>query len=193
MLITPPLSEESPVLPPFFQDLRDRGFPVVLINRRLKPRIFHQVSADYAAGVKASIETLTSLAHRRVAYISGKPAVLPMASGFRTPCSDSVSIGALRFLLESGVQAPREVSLTSFVGIDATEFTHPSLSTVATPLYEIGQQAFLLLMELIQESHAKPRDVVLPARFIPRESIGVAPKRVAVPKAAAAGMIRSRG
>jgi LacI family transcriptional regulator len=223
VLIAPPFSQESPQLSPFFQDLRERKFPVVLINRRLKPPLFHQVSADYSAGVKAVIETLASLGHRRVAYISGHPALLPIrqrladfkryaarhgfeddpalivsseltsAGGYascgklwagldRKPTaivafSDSVGIGALRFLLDSRVQIPNEVSLVTFDGIEATEFTHPSLSTVATPMYEIGKKVFSLLMDLIEDNQAAPQDVVLPTVFVPRESIGVAPKQ----------------
>jgi LacI family repressor for deo operon, udp, cdd, tsx, nupC, and nupG len=227
VLIAPPFYQEKPQLPPFLEDLRERKFPVVLINRRLKPALFHQVSADYAAGVKQVIETLASLGHRRVAYISGEPALLPIRQRFsdferyaarcqfdndpklvvsseltspggyaacrqlwsaleRKPTaivtfSDSVAIGALRFLLDTRVQVPADVSLVSFDGLPGAEFTHPSISTVATPMYEIGKRAFELLMELIENEHSQPQDVVLPVKLMPRESMGVAPKQVALP------------
>lgn len=227
VLIAPPFYQEKPQLPPFLADLRERKFPVVLINRRLKPALFHQVSADYAVGVKQVIETLASLGHRRVAYISGEPALLPIRQRFsdferyaarcqfdndpklvvsseltspggyaacrqlwsaleRKPTaivtfSDSVAIGALRFLLDTRVQVPADVSLVSFDGLPGAEFTHPSISTVATPMYEIGKRAFELLMELIENEHSQPQDVVLPVKLMPRESMGVAPKQVALP------------
>ena len=226
VLIAPPVYHDKAQLPPFLQDLRERKFPVVLINRRLKPALFHQVSADYTAGVKQVIETLASLGHRRVAYISGEPALLPIRQRFadferyaarhqfdsepslvvsseltspggyaacrrlwsaleRKPTaivtfSDSVAIGALRFLLDNKVQVPADVSLVSFDGIPAGEFTHPSIATVGTPMYEIGKKAFELLMDLIANEQYEPQDVVLPVKLLPRESIGVAPKQIAV-------------
>src|SRR5437660_7724017 len=115
------------------------------------------------------VETLASLGHRRVAYISGEPALLPIrqryadfrrhaarhgfdkdpqllvtaplnsAGGYdacrrlwatldRKPTavvtfSDTVAMGALRFLLDEKLQVPADVSLISFDGIAASEFT----------------------------------------------------------------------
>lgn len=222
ILIAPPFYRERPTLPGFLDDLRERGFPVVLINRRLKPPLFHQVSADYTAGVKMVVDTLASLGHHRVAYISGEPALLPirqrygdfrrqavrhgfdedprlLVTGPLTPpggydaCrrlwagvdrkptavvtfSDSVAMGALRFLLDEKVQVPAEVSLISFDGIAMSEFTHPSISTVATPMYEIGKQALDLLLGAAAGQFSEPQSVVLPVKLLPRESVGVARK-----------------
>ena len=36
-------------------------------------------------------------------------------------------------------------------------------------------------MELIENEHSQPQDVVLPVKLMPRESMGVAPKQVALP------------
>jgi LacI family transcriptional regulator len=222
ILIAPPFYKERPDLPPFLHDLHERRFPVVLINRRLKPAIFHQVSADYSAGVKMVVDTLASLGHHRVAYISGEPELLPirqrysdfrkhaarhgfdedpnlMVSGPLTPAggydacnrlwngparkpsavvafSDSVAMGALRFLLDEKVQVPAEVSLISFDGMAMSEFTHPSITTVATPMYEIGRRAFELLLGATTGEVSEPESVVLPVKLIPRESVGVARK-----------------
>lgn len=222
ILIAPPFYRERSGLPRFLEDLRERGFPVVLINRRLKPPLFHQVSADYTAGVKMVVETLASLGHHRVAYVSGEPALLPirqryadfrkqaarhgfdedarlLVTGPLTPAggydacrrlwsgvdrkptaivtfSDSVAIGALRFLLDERVQVPADVSLISFDGVAMSEFTHPSISTVATPMYEIGKRAFELLQGAANGSFSEPQSVVLPVKLLPRESVGVARK-----------------
>lgn len=222
ILIAPPFYKERPELPGFFDELRESGFPVVLINRRLKPPLFHQVSADYTAGVKMVADTLASLGHHRVAYISGEPALLPIrqrhadfrrqaarhgfdddsrlfvtspltpvggydacrrlwAGSERKPTavvtfSDSVAMGALRFLLDERVQVPADVSLISFDGIALSEFTHPSISTVSTPMYDIGKKAFELLQGAASGSFTEPQSVVLPVKLVPRESVGVARK-----------------
>ena len=222
ILIAPPFYTERPQLPGFLHDLYERTFPVVLINRRLKPAIFHQVSADYTAGVKMVVDTLASLGHHRVAYISGDPPLLPiqqrhadfrrqaarhgfdedarlLAAGPLTPAggydacrriwtsdnrkptavvtfSDSVAMGALRYLLDEKVQVPGDVSLISFDGIAFSEFTHPSISTVATPMYEIGRRAFGLLQAAAAGGFSEPQNLILPVKLLPRESVGVARK-----------------
>jgi len=59
------------------------------------------------------------------------------------------------------------------VGFDGTEapaFSHVSLTTVAVPMYEMGQQAFALLAEAMRNPRAKPQRVVLPVRLLMRES-----------------------
>src|SRR6266478_5513200 len=221
-IIAPPFYHERPRLPGFMADLRDRDFPVVLINRRLKPPVFHQVTADYTAGMKMVIDTLASLGHHRVAYASREPALVPMGqrySDFRRQAarhrfgtdpnlvataplnsaggydaarrlwaavepkptaivalSDTVAMGVLRFLLDEKIQVPAEVSLISFDGVAASEFTHPSITTVATPLYEIGQQAFQVFLGAIGHRFTEPQNVILPVKLIPRESVGVARK-----------------
>ena len=78
IIAAPPFISEKPKLPQFWQDLLHGDFDVVLINRQLKPPIFHQVAADYIDGVRMVVEKLAELGHRRVAYISGRPAMLPI-------------------------------------------------------------------------------------------------------------------
>ena len=51
IVAAPPFLSEKPRLPEFWQDLVKSDFEVVLINRQLDPPIFHQVAADYMAGV----------------------------------------------------------------------------------------------------------------------------------------------
>ena len=80
------------------------------------------------------------------------------------------------FLLDEKIQVPAEVSLISFDGVAASEFTHPSITTVATPLYEIGQQAFQVFLGAMEHRYTEPQNVILPVKLIPRESVGVARK-----------------
>src|SRR5207249_3073242 len=84
IIAAPPFMSEKPRLPRFWQDLRGNDFHVVLVNRQLDPPIFHQVAADYASGVRMAVEALASLGHRRVAYISGEPAMLPIRQRLTT-------------------------------------------------------------------------------------------------------------
>ena len=222
IVAAPPFFSERPKLPPYWRELAGSDFEVVLINRQLDPPIFHQVAADYMAGVELLAAALAERGHRRVAYISGSPAVLPFrqrlkafkravaAHGFdadeslvetgeltcagayaacrrlwtanrRKPTaivasSDIAAVGVLRCLDDLGVAVPGRVSVGSFDGTPFSEFTHPSLTTVATPMYEIGRQAFLTLLDAMQGRTSAPRSSILPVHLVVRESIGQAPR-----------------
>lgn len=217
IVAAPPFTSDRPRLPRFWQDLLHSNVSFVLVNRHLKPAIFHQVSADYDSGVRMAVEALASMGHRRVAYISGHPALLPIrqrlttfrrfarkydfdqspelfadselnsAGGFEAcrrlwnaqrkkptaivAFSDTVCVGALRFLLQQKVDVPGDVSLIGFDGTALTEFTTPTLSTIETPMYEIGQQAFGLLLGAIEGKYSFPQDLNLPVRLVLRESV----------------------
>ena len=220
IIAAPPFTSERPKLPPFWQNLlrKDAEFDVVLINRELRPPIFHQVAADYTAGVRLVVEALAERGHRRVAYVSGRPAMLPIrqrltafkrfarqlgfeqaerliehcdltfaggydagkrmwaAAGSKPTAiiafSDLVAVGLLRFFDEVGVNVPGEISLVSFDGTAVGEFTHTSLTTVATPMYEIGKQAYQLLIGAMNCEFAEPQSLILPVELKLRESIG---------------------
>lgn len=225
LIAAPPFISERPKLPPFWQDLLHSDFDVVLINRQLKPPIFHQVAADYMDGVRMVCEKLAELGHRRVAYISGQPAMLPIrqrlaafkrcakkygfasepnlfevaqlsfAGGYEAgqrmwqslrkkptaivTFSDVVAVGLLRFLDVARIAVPTEVSVASFDGTVVSEFTHRTLSTVYTPMYDIGKQAFELLLGAMAGQYQQPQSVILPVALKLRESIGAAPRTAA--------------
>lgn len=218
ILIAPPFKQERLTPHRFWEDLRNQNTAVVLINRRLNPPVFHQVSADYETGVRMVVKTLSSLGHKRVAYISGEPALLPIQqrlSAFRrwarkhgfdqdpwlvaqsiltlrggydacerlwsnlsakptaiVTFSDTIAVGVLRFLQNKAVHVPDDISLISFDGIAFSEFTNPSISTVVTPMYEIGQKAFSLLLGTLNGEIKDPQSIVLPVELKVRESIG---------------------
>jgi LacI family transcriptional regulator len=218
IIAAPPFTNEKPRLPRFWQELLESRFAFVLVNRHLNPPIFHQVTADYLTGVGMVVEALASVGHRRVAYISGTPAVLPIrqrlaafrrfakrngfelapelfetsaldhAGGYQAArrlwtsarkrptaivaFSDSVAVGVLRYLQEQRVAVPGEVSVAAFDGTAVSEFTSPSLSTVSTPMYEIGKQAFDLLLGAIDGKYPVPQNLILPVTLQLRESVG---------------------
>ncbi len=221
IIAAPPFTSGKPKLPEFWQGLLKSDFEVVLINRELRPPIFHQVAADYTAGVKMVVDALAERGHQRVAYISARPAMLPIrqrlaafkrfarkqsfeqdeslfecsdltfAGGYeagrklwdaasRKPTaivafSDVVAVGLLRFLDEKRLNVPDDVSVVSFDGTAVGEFTHASLSTVVTPMYEIGREAFRLLIGAMKGKYLEPQSMILPVALKLRESVAEAP------------------
>ena len=222
IIAAPPFMTARPRLPQFWKDLLHSDFEVVLINRQLDPPIFHQVAADYMAGVGMVAQALAERGHRRVGYISGTPEVLPFrqrlevfrqkareygfdqddalyetgeltAGGGYGACqrlwtgnrrkptaivasNDNSAVGVLRYLDENGVDVPGQVSIASFDGTSFADFVHRSLTTVATPMYEIGRQAFQTLFDAMKGGLTEPRSLILPVELRLRESIGPAPR-----------------
>ena len=220
IIAAPPFMSEKPRLPRFWQELRESDFHIVMVNRQLAPPLFHQVAADYSAGVRMAVEALASQGHRRVAYISGEPAMLPIRqrlAAFRRAArklgfdedpellenslltfgggyeackrlwaklkkkptaivsfSDTVAVGVLRYLHEQRVAVPEEVSVVGCDGTAVGEFTYSTLTTVSTPMYDVGKQAFELLLGAIEGKTAGPQSLILPVKLTLRESIGPA-------------------
>jgi LacI family transcriptional regulator len=74
------------------------------------------------------------------------------------------------------VSVPRDVSIASFDSTPFADFVHRNLTTVVTPMYEIGRQAFQTLLEAMKGGLAEPRSLILPVELRLRESIGPAPR-----------------
>ena len=91
--------------------------------------------------------------------------------------SDVVAVGLLRFLDERGIDVPGDVSVISFDGTAVGEYTHISLSTVITPMYEIGKQAFDLLMGAMAGRFDQPQSLILPVELKLRESVAAAKRQ----------------
>ncbi len=221
VIAAPPFMMTSLPLPAFWRDIKRSAFPFVLLNRELNPPQFHQVTIDNKGGIRLAMEALSSMGHRRVAYITGSVDITPIRQrqeAFRELCSqygfdtdpqliercelsaqggfegcanlwarvkrkptaimvfsDTPSLGVMRFLGENQIRIPQDVSVLGFDGTDSSEFSQISLSTVATPMFEMGKQAFRLLDEEMERHQPRPRSIVLPVQLIIRESVTHAP------------------
>ena len=88
--------------------------------------------------------------------------------------TDLMAIGALEALKEHNVAVPDQVSVIGFSNWFLTQITTPHLSTVDQPGFEIGQTAFKLLHQEIQNNKNNIKEpsktVVIPTTVISRES-----------------------
>jgi LacI family transcriptional regulator len=86
--------------------------------------------------------------------------------------NDSMALGALRALDEAGLRAPDHVALVGFDDMPFAATTKPPLTTVHQPIADIGEAAARMLLELVEDGSAEPRQVILPTRLVIRESCG---------------------
>jgi LacI family transcriptional regulator len=85
--------------------------------------------------------------------------------------SDAESFGALRYLRERNITVPGDVSVMGFDGFEQAEFSLVSLSTVITPMHEIGKQSVEVLDHIIKKTFV-PHSIILPVQLMLRESVG---------------------
>ena len=80
------------------------------------------------------------------------------------------AVGALRELFDQGARVPADVSVVGFDDVEECRFATPSLSSVGPDKATIAASALELLIERMDGSLAKPRDVHVRHELIVRES-----------------------
>jgi LacI family transcriptional regulator len=64
--------------------------------------------------------------------------------------NDKMAIGAISAIKASGRRVPEDISVMGCDDLRSAEFCDPPLTTVHTPLYEVGQRACQRLLELVE-------------------------------------------
>ena len=85
--------------------------------------------------------------------------------------SDLMAVGAIKAAKALGLKIPDEFSVTGFDNIMVSRIYEPSITTVAQPMYEIGEKAATISMNIIenQSVYVKQR-IILPHELKTRES-----------------------
>ncbi len=86
--------------------------------------------------------------------------------------SDTMALGALRALHEAGISVPDDMGIVGFDGLQASEKSVPSLTTIRQPVTQTGTRAVLLLNDLITGIATAPVMEVMPVELVIRESSG---------------------
>jgi LacI family transcriptional regulator len=78
--------------------------------------------------------------------------------------NDLMAIGLMRAAQERGLSIPGQLSIVGFDDIFGSDFTSPQLSTIRTPLGQMGERAIRRTLELITAGPGqKPERAALPA------------------------------
>lgn len=88
--------------------------------------------------------------------------------------NDAMAIAILKELRHTGVRMPGQVAIIGFDGIDSAE--HLELTTVETPMEELGAGAVRLMIRQLEDPEHKAEHIQLGTRLVVRETCGgVAP------------------
>ncbi len=142
---------------------KEEGFSAEMERRGLVPRILR--IGDASNTMQAGADAVELLLQR-----GALPTALWCAS-------DYMAIGAMNALKLHGLSVPGEVSVMGHDDLYFSIYPNISLTTLHTPMAELGKAAVELAMALIaRDSQARPRQVFRPSLVV-RGSTGPAPRR----------------
>jgi LacI family transcriptional regulator len=84
--------------------------------------------------------------------------------------NDRKAIGVMLALKQRNIKIGKEMGVVGFTNDPVSSIISPALTTVAEPALEIGRQSCELLLKHITKKHFTPKEVILPAKLIVRES-----------------------
>lgn len=85
--------------------------------------------------------------------------------------TDVIAIGVFHAASQMGLQLPQQLSVVGFDDIPLAAYIIPTLTTIAQPIHDMGEQATRLLFERIKAPDIPAQTAVLPVRLIERDSV----------------------
>ncbi|MCT2535427.1 LacI family DNA-binding transcriptional regulator [Aquibacillus koreensis] len=82
--------------------------------------------------------------------------------------SDTLAIGALKEINQSGLQVPNDIAVVGFDKISFSNMTNPSLTTISQPMYKMGCTAATMLINSVVGK--KVENIVLDHELVIRDS-----------------------
>lgn len=83
-----------------------------------------------------------------------------------------MTIGTLRAIRTLGLRVPEDIAMVSFDDFEWADLLEPRLTAIAQPVQEMGEQAFQLVIDRLENPDAPARRVVLASEFRHRNSCG---------------------
>jgi LacI family transcriptional regulator len=75
--------------------------------------------------------------------------------------NDQIGIAVLKWLAEQRIAVPGQIRVTGFNAFDFWQFATPTLTTVRSPAYALGETAAANLLQRLKVGHFLQRDVIL--------------------------------
>ncbi|WP_082989849.1 LacI family DNA-binding transcriptional regulator [Woeseia oceani] len=79
--------------------------------------------------------------------------------------TDAMAIAAMRYCQDQGYKVPEDIMVTGFNGFSASSYSTPSLTTIVSPAYEMGQLAGQLILDRLRTGRFSARKTLLPVSF----------------------------
>jgi LacI family transcriptional regulator len=131
----------------FREGLADHGIP-------LDPQLVIEGNLTQRSGYEAA-SNLLALVERPTAIVC---------------CNDLSAFGAITAAQDLNLEVGRDVAITGFDGIPQSENSHPPLTTLFQPVYDIGRRVTRMLIDLLDHKPIAETQVLLDPKLILRAS-----------------------
>jgi LacI family transcriptional regulator len=84
--------------------------------------------------------------------------------------SDTMAVAAIRAIQEQGLRIPDDIGVVGFDDIPQASRVRPTLTTVRQPITRMGAMAAETLIDMIESGSNEPRQTVLSAELVIRDS-----------------------
>ena len=84
--------------------------------------------------------------------------------------ADTIAIGAMHAISESGRSIPKDISVAGFDGINYSKFMIPSVCTIAQPFREFGKEGANMLVGMLRDGQ-EGKHIKLNWKFVENESV----------------------
>jgi DNA-binding LacI/PurR family transcriptional regulator len=88
-------------------------------------------------------------------------------------CNDLMALGAMSAAQTRGLIVGKDVSITGFDDIPMAETSHPSLTTICQPIYQIGGMVCEMLIKSIKKDTIGQQHILLKPVLVIRQSSGL--------------------
>jgi DNA-binding LacI/PurR family transcriptional regulator len=79
--------------------------------------------------------------------------------------NDPIATAAMLYLFDHGVRVPEDVRVVGFNGFEAHRYARPSLTTVVSAAYALGEKAGEMMLGRLETGRFSQRECVLPVHF----------------------------
>lgn len=85
--------------------------------------------------------------------------------------SDVMAIGGMKYLIRNGYKIPDDISILGYDNINICSYMEPELTTIAQPIYKIGESSCRLLIDLIDNKSLKSKIINLEPSLVERGTV----------------------
>lgn len=85
--------------------------------------------------------------------------------------SNTILLGAIKAIRESGLRIPQDISVISFDYSTQLDFIEPAVTHISQPVTNIGTLAIKILMQEISDRSRKAMQIKLPVELVIRDSV----------------------
>lgn len=120
--------------------------------------------------------------------LTGYHNAFDLLKGRRSPTAilcgnDLMAIGVIEAATELGIRVPDQLSVMGYDDQELARYTHPPLSTLVLPNYEMGQRAAEALLDIAAGGkRARPSTVTIEGPLVRRASTAPVPGRSSLPQ-----------